>query len=484
MSKFKDPDFYAALDTAWDLLPFRFRRMGERVLLTNVVGEHAWLREDHFSALVDGSIEWSAEPMNVLRARHIVRARGDETPLRLLAIKMRTRFERLSEFTGLHIFVVSLRCEHSCPYCQVSRQSKDKGTFDMSVDVAEKSLDLVFQSPSPALKIEFQGGEPLLNFSLIREIVERAKHRNIVEQRELSFVIATNLALLDDEVIDYCRQHRIQISTSLDGPRDLHNSNRPRPGNNSWELAVEGIRRVREELGADQISALMTTTDASLGRVREIVDTYVQLGLREIFLRPLSPYGFAVKTKSYNRYDSTRWTKFFREGLDYILELNASGIPIVEQHSTILLEKMLTNRDGGYVDLGVLAGIGIGAVVYNYDGYVYASDEARMLAEMGDTSFRLGNVNSDTYADIFTSDALLNALDQSFLMSVPMCRDCVFQDFCGADPVFHHATSGDPVGHKIFSEFCSRSIQMSEHLLTMYDTDPLARSIFTDWVRA
>jgi len=285
-------------------------------------------------------------------------------------------------------------------------------------------------------------------------------------------------------VIDYCRQHRIQISTSLDGPRDLHNSNRPRPGNNSWELAVEGIRRVREELGADQISALMTTTDASLGRVREIVDTYVQLGLREIFLRPLSPYGFAVKTKSYNRYDSTRWTKFFREGLDYILELNASGIPIVEQHSTILLEKMLTNRDGGYVDLGVLAGIGIGAVVYNYDGYVYASDEARMLAEMGDTSFRLGNVNSDTYADIFTSDALLNALDQSFLMSVPMCRDCVFQDFCGADPVFHHATSGDPVGHKIFSEFCSRSIQMSEHLLTMYDTDPLARSIFTDWVRA
>ncbi len=51
---------------------------------------------------------------------------------------------------------------------------------------------------------------------------------------------------------------------------------------------------------------------------------------------------------------------------------------------------MLTNDDPGYVDLTSPAGIGIGAIVYNYDGDVYASDEGRMLAEMGDTTFRLG----------------------------------------------------------------------------------------------
>ena len=50
-------------------------------------------------------------------------------PLDLLALKTRTRYRRLPSFTGLHMFVVSLRCEHSCPYCQVSRRSSDQATL-------------------------------------------------------------------------------------------------------------------------------------------------------------------------------------------------------------------------------------------------------------------------------------------------------------------------------------------------------------------
>lgn len=57
-----------------------------------------------------------------------------------------------------------------------------------------------------------------------------------------------------------------------------------------------------------------------------------------------------------------------------------------------MLTKILTNDDPGYVDLMSPAGIGIGALVYNYDGGVYASDEGRMLAEMGDETFHLGDV--------------------------------------------------------------------------------------------
>ena len=55
------------------------------------------------------------------------------------------------------------------------------------------------------------------------------------------------------------------------------------------------------------------------------------------------------------------------------------------------------------------AGIGLGALVYNYDGDVYASDEGRMLAEMGDHTFRLGNCRSSSYADIMLSEQLLAA---------------------------------------------------------------------------
>ncbi|MDF5940030.1 hypothetical protein P4234_29535 [Pseudomonas aeruginosa] len=70
------------------------------------------------------------------------------------------------------------------------------------------------------------------------------------------------------------------------------------------------------------------------------------------------------------------------------------------------------------------AGAGIAAIVFNYDGSVYASDESRMLAEMGDQSFRLGNILTDSYEDIILSDALLDALEQSFTLSAPMCSDC------------------------------------------------------------
>jgi hypothetical protein len=60
---------------------------------------------------------------------------------------------------------------------------------------------------------------------------------------------------------------------------------------------ITGIRATQRVLGADRLSALMTTTTDSLQRVEEIIDTYVDLGLRSIFLRPISPYGFARRTR-------------------------------------------------------------------------------------------------------------------------------------------------------------------------------------------
>ena len=360
------------------------------MLLTNMVGEHLFLSGEDFSVLADDALPADSPLVRQLRAKHIIRRPEETAPLTLLALKTRTRHSRLAQSTSLHIFVASLRCEHSCPYCQVSRQSSDKDRYDMSWETAQRGLEMAFRSPSQAIKIEFQGGEPLLNFELIERTVRRAIKMNETHRKRLGFVIATNLALIENEMLDFCARHDIHISTSLDGPADLHNKNRPRPGRDSWERAVDGIVKVRETLGADRVSALMTTTRRSLERVREIIDVYVELGLRQVFLRPLSPYGFAIKTKSYSAYDAERWLAFYKEGLDYVLELNAQGIDLTEYLSSVILKKMLTNQDPGYVDLTSPSGIGIGAIVYNYDGSVYASDEGRMLAEMGDETFRLG----------------------------------------------------------------------------------------------
>jgi uncharacterized protein len=472
-------------EATWRALPFRFHRHRglDRVIVTNFVGEHVALTSSEFDQLSSGTLT-DGRLIERLRGCHIIRRPGDELPLELLAMKVRTRNRRLADFTALHLFVVTLRCEHACGYCQVSRQGSGHRGFDMTAEAAERALDLVFLSTSPSIKIELQGGEPLLNFERIEQIVEGALRRNIVAQRNLAFVITSNLALLDDKGLDFCHKHGMSISTSLDGPEALHNKNRPRPGGDSWARAVAGIGRAQQALGPNGVSAVMTTTLESLDVPVEIIDTYLGLGLRNVFLRPISPYGFAVRSRAHTTYDATQWLAFFEQGLDHIIELNRRGEPMMEQLSAIVLKKMLTNDDPGYVDLMSPAGIGLGALVYNYDGDVYASDEARMLAEMGDTTFRLGNVMRDSYEDIVLNDVLLDHLDTSFAASAPMCCDCAFQPFCGADPVFHHAVFGDPLGVKPMSAFCRRNTGVFEALLERYHSDPFARTLFHQWAGA
>src|SRR6266567_8319878 len=370
-------------------------------------------------------------------------------------MRLRSRMAFLQEPTPLHLFVVTLRCEHSCPYCQVSRRSVDRGRFDMSAETAMRALDVALSAPSPTIKIEFQGGEPLLNFPLIKQIVQ-ATHQKATPGKHVEFVIATNLALLDDDVLDFCRTNSVLLSTSLDGPADLHNKNRPRPGGNSHELAVAGIRRAQEALGIDRVGALMTTTEASLDRPREIVDEYLKLNLDGIFLRPLSPYGFAVKTKAFHRYDAKRWLDFYAQGLRSVLDVHRSGRRFPEFYAALILKRMLTDRPLCYVDLRSPAGIGLGALVYNYDGRVFASDEGRMLAEMGDDAFELGHVDTSSYRSLILSDKLIDLVASSLTQCAPECSDCVFEPHCGADPVYHHATQRDPVGIKSLSEFCAR----------------------------
>ena len=482
MSKFQSLAQYdAGLGEGYKLLPLRFSELdAKRYLLTNFAGEFHVLDKALAKDFLEHRLSSSSPCYEDLKSKHFLLDADSNVAIDLLALKTRTRLERASNFTGLHLFVVTLRCEHSCPYCQVSRQNDDKTDFDMSVEIADKSLDLVFKSPSPHIKIEFQGGEPLLNFSIVRHIVESAERRNEVEKRDLGFVIATNLAVISDEILAYCRQHGIHISTSLDGPADLHNKNRPRPGGDSYERAVSGIGRARAALGRDQVSAVMTTTNSSLDRARSIIDEYISLGFDSIFLRPLSPYGFAVKTKWYNSYDTERWLRFYFEGIDYIIDLNKHGLQFKETYASTILTKMLTPFQPGYVDLMSPAGIGIGALLYNYDGSVFASDESRMLAEMGDKAFCIGSV-SDPYETLISSDALLDPIEQSFAASAPMCSTCAYEPYCGADPVYHHATQGDYVGRKPLSGFCNRNMAIFKGLITRMEANPETRRLFTRW---
>jgi uncharacterized protein len=467
----------------YKFLPFRFAEFGSRKLLVNEVGEHVVLDDDTFRSFVSKQLAPDTKSYQDLKAKQMLADGPLDVPLRMLATKYRTKRGFLAGFTRLHIFVVTLRCEHSCHYCQVSRVSPDKARYDMTPGTAERALDLVFRSPAPEISIEFQGGEPLLNFELVRFVVEAAERRNQTAGKEIQFVLTTNLALVTDEILDFCRDHRILISTSLDGPAFIHNTNRPRPERDSYERALRGIEMARAALGHDRVSALMTTTKLTLAHPSEVIDEYVRLGFDHIVLRPLSPYGFAVKTRLKTGYDAHDYLAFYEQALDHVLELNRRGTFFVEGFAQLLLTKILTPFPTGYVDLQSPAGAGISAVVYNYDGDVYVSDEARMLAEMGDKSFRMGSVHADTYESMFGGELLRTLVDASCVESLPGCSDCALQAWCGADPVENYAKQGNIVGHRPTSDFCHRNMSIIKLLLQRYhDGDETDRRIFWSWV--
>jgi His-Xaa-Ser system radical SAM maturase HxsB len=379
------------------------------------------------------------------------------------------------------MFVPTLRCNNSCCYCQASRKSASAGGFDMTEAIADRAIDFMFRSPSTALKLEFQGGEPLLNFGLVKYIVEKARSLSRQGGRPLDIVICSNLSLVSDDILEFCREHDVCFSTSLDGPRSLHNLNRPSAEFDSYERTCAGIARVRERLGVERVSALVTTTRHSLSQPTDIVDEYLRQGLTSIFLRPINPYGYAA-AGVVTQYSTAEWLEFYGKALGYMINLNLKGIRIREEYTALLLRRILTSFGTGFVDLQSPAGIGISAVIFNHDGNVYPSDESRMLAEMGDEKFCLGNLLTDSYEDMMLSDILIDTLSESMAECVPSCTDCGFQPYCGADPVRHYRLQGDIVGYKPTSEFCQRHMGLFRHLIGLLEEHGRSAEVLMQWL--
>jgi len=104
-----------------------------------------------------------------------------------------------------------------------------------------------------------------------------------------------------------------------------------------------------------------------------------------------------------------------------------------------------------------------------------------MLSEMGKDRFRLGDLATDSYEQIFLSNELVGALEESYAGSVPGCASCAYEPLCGADPVYHYATSGDLVGRKPESDFCRRNMTIFRLLIDLMESSSETRRILTGW---
>lgn len=438
---------------------FNFKEFEGQVLLTNDLGGHIFVSPNDFKKIVQKDIDLESELGRQLIEKNMV---YDDTNLEyssLLKHDVRRIKGHVTMGTSLHIFVVTTACNMRCVYCQANNGVTCPSLY-MSAEMAEKAVGIALQSPSRYLSFEFQGGEPLLNFDIIKHIVEYTEtHKG---KHEIKYNVVSNLTLITDEMLDFFIEYNFGISTSIDGPETVHNSNRMfADGSGTYNKVVESIRKIREK--GIHIGAIQTTTKKALPYPRETVRAYKELGFESIFLRPLTPLGKATLNWSEIGYTPEEFLAFYTQALDELIKINLEEGFFKEDHAAILLSRMNGNFVN-YMELRSPCGASIGQLAYYADGDIFTCDEGRMLHEMGDHTFRLGNVFESSYSDIINSGVCKTVCASSILETIPTCCDCVYQPYCGTCPVVNYAKAQDIIEKEPRSYRCKIYSGMLDYL--------------------
>lgn len=182
---------------------------------------------------------------------------------------------------------VAQDCNLSCPYCIVEN-GEHAEPQRMSRQIARKTVDLLLQESrgSPVCRLAFVGGEPLLNFHTIRDAVTYGERQAARYGSRMVFSLSTNGTLLNDESIDFIREHQLWVMVSLDGPPAIHNQLRYTPsGIGSYEIVAAKLSKLLRNC-SQQVSLRATITRHS-PPVSTLVDYLASFGTRQVILLPV-----------------------------------------------------------------------------------------------------------------------------------------------------------------------------------------------------
>lgn len=291
-------------------------------------------------------------------------------------------------------------------------------------------------------------------------------------------VIATSLSLMDQSIINWSKGRSVFFSVSLDGSKVIHNKSRILSGGRSFEKARRGIKWIIEEMGADRISTVTTVTKELIKNPDSLVDAHKELGIRSIFVRPISPYGFA-DGKEGESYTIKEYMDFYRRLFDRIKVECLSGLPMFEYSASVHVRRVMNPGFSQYADLKSPGGFVFNSILFDFDGKMYGSDEARMLQRvLPNVDFSFGKAdegltnNNPIYEHIISN---------SFNFIHPGCDNCAYQPFCGVDACQNISQQGEPVGDKSISLFCNYHKEMFGYIINEYYSDPASRKILDEW---
>ncbi len=454
---------------------FRYRKVGGRYLLTNEAGEHLSLGEGEFQSFIDGRLDRHGLVYTALAEKHFT-AGGTQKEL---VECYRRKFSFAQSGTSLHIVIPTLRCNQCCIYCHAKAHDCGARGYDMDRKTAVKVVDAIFQSPNHFITIEFQGGEPLLNWDILAFITAYALKKNRAHKKSLRITMVSNLTLMTQERYHFLKKHQVSICTSLDGPAFIHDRNRPMAGGGSaYRLVTYWLKRLFRESSGFHGSALATLTRFSMDYPREIINEYMKWGVFSIPLRPVSVLGYAGERRNALGVTAEEFLRFYYKAMEYLFELNTITREKISERMTIVcLQKIFNSSDPGYLDLRSPCGAGCGQLAYMHDGSVYTCDEARML---GDDAFKLGNVKSDSYNDLMHSGKLKAAVFASCIDGL-YCDYCAYKPYCGVCPVVNWKEYGTLYAQPNVSFMCKVNKGMFDYIFKALQDKAKSR-ILKSWI--
>lgn len=454
---------------------YRKKKLGDKYLITTDHGSFILLDKEEYIRFSQDRLD--KKLFDKLEERGMIITRENESEI-INDYKEKNSF--LSQGTSLHIVIVTLRCNQVCTYCQASRVDENKKGFDMDQETARKTVDFIFQSPSPAITIEFQGGEPLLNYPIVKYIIEYSKRLNKIYKKDLRFNLVSNLTLIDDDMLDFLMKNKVGICTSLDGPKDIHDKNRRYfGGKGSYDDVIKGLKMIRKRKSKDMSyksipNGLLTLTRHSLDKPKEIVDEYLKQGFDTVWFRSMSELGCAKGVWDKIGYTAEDFVEFYKKGIDYIVR---KKVQIRENLTVIILKKILQKKDPNFLDLRSPCGAAIGQLAYHYDGSIYSCDEGRMVGEI----FKLGTVEQ-SYHDVLTCEETCSLVASS-VNDIYLCDNCVFKPYCGLCPVCNYVSQGNLIPKLAQDMRCKIFKEIFLFIFEKYLFDKRYKKVFDYWAK-
>lgn len=350
--------------------------------------------------------------------------------------KTKKRYSFLQNGTSLHIVIPTHRCNLGCIYCFAeAKEPTDIKSEDMTDETAIKIVEFILKSPSHAITIEFQGGEPLIAFDKIKLMVLKAKELNQKYQKDLRLALVSNLTLMTDEIANWLIDNGVTICTSLDGPKEVHDKNRPYLAKKNIQIGtyekvaywIKKINSIYREKNLDlQVNAVMTITKYSLPYYKEIIDEYVKFNIGLVNIRPLTKIGRADENKESIYYSDEEFFDFYLKSIKYIETLNKAYIYVTDRMLDLYRTKIFENKPGYHADFESPCGAATGNITYFTDGGIYTCNEALDREE-----FKLGDVYENTWQEIFKKKETAKAVLNSLLENNVICDRCVYKPYCG-----------------------------------------------------